>query len=95
LPFTTEDQEGVDFDDYEIIEYQGECITVMNTWDIFRKIEAAIQQDFDYITADRVSQPIPDSVNTIAPENIFIESGAKLEFVTLCIYRSYLYRQGC
>jgi hypothetical protein len=23
------------FDDYEIIEYQGECITVMNTWDIF------------------------------------------------------------
>jgi hypothetical protein len=49
----------------------------MNTWDIFfRKIEA-IQQDFDYITADRVSQPIPDSVNTIAPENIFIESGLK------------------
>jgi hypothetical protein len=37
LPFTTEDQEGVDFDDYEIIEYQGECITVMNTWDIFEK----------------------------------------------------------
>jgi hypothetical protein len=24
----------------------------MNTWDIFRKIEA-IQQDFDYLTADR------------------------------------------
>jgi hypothetical protein len=27
--YTTEDQEGVDFDDYEWIEYQGECITVM------------------------------------------------------------------
>jgi hypothetical protein len=40
----------------------------MNTWDIFRK-KQAIQQDFDL--TDRVSQPIPDSVNTIAPENIF------------------------
>jgi ABC-type ATPase with predicted acetyltransferase domain len=60
--YTTEDQEGVDFDDYEIIEYQGECITVMNTWDIFSKNSEAIQQDFDYITADRVSQPIPASV---------------------------------
>jgi UDP-N-acetylglucosamine diphosphorylase/glucosamine-1-phosphate N-acetyltransferase len=81
--YTTEDQEGVDFDDYEIIEYNGECITVMNTWDIFSKNADAIQQDFDYLTADRVSQPIPSSVNVIAPENIFIEAGAKLEFVTL------------
>lgn len=81
--YTTEDQEGVDFDDYEIIEYQGECITVMNTWDIFSKNSDAIQQDFDYLTADSVSQPIPASVNTIAPENIFIAVGAKLEFVTL------------
>jgi hypothetical protein len=40
VAFYTEDQEGVDFDDYEIIEYQGECITVMNTWDIFRKMRS-------------------------------------------------------
>jgi hypothetical protein len=32
-----------DFDDYEIIEYQGECIT-MNTWDIFSKNGDAIQR---------------------------------------------------
>jgi UDP-N-acetylglucosamine diphosphorylase/glucosamine-1-phosphate N-acetyltransferase len=35
------------------------------------------------LTEDRFSQPIPKSVNVIAPENIFIEEGAKLEFVTL------------
>ncbi|MDG2433273.1 putative sugar nucleotidyl transferase, partial [Flavobacterium sp.] len=81
--YTTEDQEGVDFDDYQILEYEGEAITVMNTWDIFSKNAEAIQQDFDFITADRVSQSIPASVNVIAPENIFIEAGAKLEFVTL------------
>lgn len=89
--YTTEDQEGVDFDDYEIIEYEGECITVMNTWDIFSKNSEAIQQDFDFITADRVSQPIPASVNVIAPENIFIESGAKLEFVTLNASTGFIY----
>jgi UDP-N-acetylglucosamine diphosphorylase/glucosamine-1-phosphate N-acetyltransferase len=81
--FSNEEQEEVDFDDYEIIEYIGDCITVMNTWDIFSKNDAAIRQDFEYITEDRQSQPIPKSVNVIAPENIFIEEGAKLEFVTL------------
>ena len=81
--FSNEEQEEVDFDDYEIIEYTGDCITVMNTWDIFSKNDAAIRQDFEYITEDRQSQPIPKSVNVIAPENIFIEEGAKLEFVTL------------
>lgn len=81
--FTTENQEEVDFDSYEIIQYNGDCLTVEHTWDIFSKNDAAIREDFIYLTEDRKSQPIPKSVNTIAPENIFIEEGAKLEFVTL------------
>ncbi|MEZ0128954.1 putative sugar nucleotidyl transferase [Flavobacterium sp. LBUM151] len=81
--FTTENQEEVDFDSYEIIQYNEDCLTVEHTWDIFSKNDAAIRADFDYLTEDRKSQPIPKSVNVIAPENIFIEEGAKLEFVTL------------
>ena len=81
--FTTENQEEVDFDSYEIIPYNDDCLTVENTWDIFSKNDAAIRADFAYLTEDRKSQPIPKSVNVIAPENIFIEEGAKLEFVTL------------
>jgi UDP-N-acetylglucosamine diphosphorylase/glucosamine-1-phosphate N-acetyltransferase len=81
--YTSENQEEVDFDTYESIEFEGECIRVENTWDIFSKNDAAIREDFDLLTADRKSQPIPKSVNTIAKENIFIEEGAKLEFVTL------------
>ena len=81
--YTTEEQEEVDFDSYEIIEYQDDCLTVQNTWDIFSKNDAAIREDFEILTEDRRSQPIPKSVNVIAPENIFIEEGAKLEFVTL------------
>ncbi|QZK90978.1 GlmU family protein [Flavobacterium sp. CHNK8] len=81
--YTTEEQEEVDFDTYEILEYTDDCLTVHNPWDIFAKNDAAIREDFEFLTEDRQSQPIPKSVNVIAPENIFIEEGAKLEFVTL------------
>jgi UDP-N-acetylglucosamine diphosphorylase/glucosamine-1-phosphate N-acetyltransferase len=81
--FTSDTQDEVDFDTYEIMEHQDEVITVAHTWDIFSKNDAAIRADFELLTADRKSQAIPKSVNVIAPENIFIEEGAKLEFVTL------------
>ncbi|MBC7439611.1 MAG: GlmU family protein [Flavobacterium sp.] len=81
--FTEETQEEVDFDTYEIIEFQEDCITIQHTWDIFAKNDVAIREDFELLTEDRISQPISKSVNVIAPENIFIEEGAKLEFVTL------------
>ena len=81
--FTQESQEEVDFDTYEIIEFNDEVLTVENTWDIFQKNDIAIREDFELLTEDRRSQPIPKSVNVISPENIFIEEGAKLEFVTL------------
>ena len=81
--YTNETQEEVDFDTYEIIEYSEDCLTLEHTWDIFAKNDAALREDYELITEGRTSQPIPKSVNVIAPENIFIEEGAKLEFVTL------------
>ena len=81
--YTNDTQEEVDFDSYEIIEFKEECIKIQHTWDIFAKNDAALREDFELITEDRKSQPIPKSVNVISPENIFIEEGAKLEFVTL------------
>ncbi|RTL11371.1 MAG: glucose-1-phosphate thymidylyltransferase [Flavobacteriaceae bacterium] len=84
IAFHTHDtQEDIDFDEYELIEYEGDVLRIENTWDIFTKNDAAIREDFELLTEDRFSQPIPKSVNVIAPENIFIEEGAKLEFVTL------------
>jgi UDP-N-acetylglucosamine diphosphorylase/glucosamine-1-phosphate N-acetyltransferase len=80
---TTENQEEVDFDTYEILDYDQDCLTVEHTWDIFSKNDAAIREDFELLTENRKSQPIPKSVNVIGHENIFIEEGAKLEFVTL------------
>lgn len=83
IAFYTKEGQEVDFETYEIIEFNDECIRIEHTWDIFQKNDAAIREDFDLLTEDRFSQPIPKSVNVIAPENIFIEEGAKLEFVTL------------
>ncbi|WP_348824399.1 GlmU family protein [Flavobacterium aestuarii] len=83
IAFYADDQQEVDFDTYEIFEYNEDCITIENTWDIFSKNDLAIREDFEFLTEDRKSQPIPASVNVIAPENVFIEEGAKLEFVTL------------
>ncbi|WP_306353893.1 GlmU family protein [Flavobacterium sp. '19STA2R22 D10 B1'] len=81
--YTQDTQEEVDFDTYEVIEYTEDCIRIEHTWDIFAKNDAALREDFELITEDRKSQPIPKSINVIGAENIFIEEGAKLEFVTL------------
>ena len=81
--FTEDSQDEVDFDTYDVIDYDQDCLIIENTWDIFEKNDLAIREDFDLITENRMSQPIPRSVNCINPENIFIEKGAKLEYVTL------------
>ena len=83
VAFFAKEGEEVDFDSFEVVEFTNECIKIENTWDIFQKNDVAIREDFELLTEDRYSEPIPKSVNVISPENIFIEEGAKLEFVTL------------
>lgn len=81
--FTKEAQEDIDFSTFEAIEFNDDIIRIEHTWDIFSKNGEAIQDDFNLITKDRKSKPIPSSNNVIDPENIFIEEGVILEFVTL------------
>lgn len=76
-------QEEVDFDEFEWIELEEELIQVQHKWDLFQKNDQALRADFQLLTEDAISEPIPPSVQVINPENIFIEEGAKLEFVTL------------
>ncbi|MCL9806171.1 GlmU family protein [Flavobacterium amniphilum] len=83
VAFYSKENQEVDFDTFEILEFSEECLRIEHTWDIFSKNDAALREDYELITEGRHSQTIPKSVNVIAPENIFIEEGAKLEFVTL------------
>jgi len=81
--FTTDEQEEVNFEDYELIELEEDCLQIEHTWDIFQKNDQAIRDDFELLTRDRKSQPIPATVNVLGAENIFIEKGSVLNFCTL------------
>ncbi len=81
--FAKEGEEVSDFSNFEAIEFEGDILKIENTWDIFSKNGDAIEEDFNLITNGRKSEPIPATVKTLNPENIFIEKGAKLNFVTL------------
>ncbi len=81
--YTTDEQEEVNFEDYKQIELEEDCIQIKNTWDIFSLNDVAIRSDFELITKDRKSEPIPDTVQCVGKEQIFIEEGAKLTFCTL------------
>ncbi|MBC3847138.1 GlmU family protein [Winogradskyella echinorum] len=81
--YAKEGEEVNDFSTFEAVEFEGDILTLEHTWDIFSKNGEAIAEDFNLITKERQSQPIPATVNTINPENIFIEKGAIVNFATL------------
>ncbi|NRR90534.1 GlmU family protein [Winogradskyella undariae] len=81
--FAKEGEEFSDFSNFDAIEFNGDILKIEHTWDIFSKNGEAIIEDFNLITKDRESEPIPATINTINPENIFIEKGATLNFATL------------
>jgi len=89
--YTSEEQEEVDFEMYDQIEFEQDVIQIQHTWELFSLNEKALQEDFDYLTEDRTSQKIPDSVHTINPENIFIEPGATVHFSSLNAEKGPIY----
>src|SRR3984885_6793751 len=52
-------------------------------WHIFQYNSLALSEDFALLTSGRSSQPIPADVHAIAPEHIFIEEGARLQYCSL------------
>jgi len=64
-------------------EYSDDLLVVKHTWEIFSLNHRAIALDFEVLTTDRVSQPIPEHVTVFGSEQIFIEEGARLYNCTL------------
>lgn len=81
--YTTSTQEEVDFEKYDQLNISSEVIQIKNTWDIFALNDKVIQLDFELLTSGRKSQPIPEGVQVLNKENIFIEEGAEVLFSTL------------
>lgn len=89
--YTTESQDEVDFKKYKQIEYTTAVFQIRNTWDLFSLNDKAIREDFELITKGRKSQPIPDGVQCLNKENIFIEKGAKITFSVLNASKGPIY----
>ena len=78
-----------EFDPANTADYFTQAIKIEHTlrirfpWEIMQINDAIIRSDFEIVTANRISQPIPDTVNTIGTNQIFIEEGAKLNYCIL------------
>lgn len=74
------------------VEYPGETVALKHVYDIFGYNGEIINQDFERITAGRVSQPV-DSSNIVIGDvsRIFIEEGATVLASTLNVKDGYIY----
>jgi UDP-N-acetylglucosamine diphosphorylase/glucosamine-1-phosphate N-acetyltransferase len=67
-----------DRDDLEMVEYHGTPIKLNFPWDIFTYNKEAIAHDFPIVTKGKVSAGFGKGTHVIAPENVFVEEGAKI-----------------
>lgn len=67
------------FSTLENTHYIGNPKFVNHIWDIFSMNDAAIRSDFELLTKGRRSEIISSSNQTMKPDQIFIEAGAKVE----------------
>jgi len=77
------DKPTLDLSSFETVSYDDKILQIKNTWDIFEKNDEILRQDFKILTANRDSMPIPETVQVLGKENIFLAEGAKMNFVTL------------
>ncbi|HMG83886.1 MAG TPA: putative sugar nucleotidyl transferase [Ferruginibacter sp.] len=66
-----------------MLQDETEVRVLQHAFDIVKNNDWALRKDFELITTGRQSQPISSTNKVIAPENIFIEEGAKVEYSIL------------
>ena len=60
-----------------------DCKILEHPWQIFEYNDWAIRQDFEMLTAGRISGEISSTNKIICPENIFVEAGATINYSIL------------
>ena len=60
------------------VAYSGDAFVLRNIWDIFSLNDRAIREDFQLITFNRTSAPLPGNIIVSGAENVFLEQGAKI-----------------
>ncbi len=71
------------FPDTDWISCDENLTLLSNSWDLFTFNAEQIQADYELITKDRQSEPVPSSCFVQGLNNIFIEKGAIITFASL------------
>lgn len=80
------------FDTFKRIETKANPIKINHSWDIFSHNARAIEEDFELITKDRISQPISDTNRVIGDKSrLFVEEGVDMECATLNVKTGVIY----
>lgn len=77
--------------DIDIDEYKDAIIKINHPWQIFQLNGVCIENDFKLLTENRESAPLSETNQVIAPENIFLEPGAIVEYATLNASKGPIY----
>jgi len=91
LAFYVKENEEVDFDNFEIIEYKEDIIQIKHNWDLFSNNGEALEDDFELMTKGRKSAPIPKTVQCINKERIFLEEDVNIDFAILNASKGPIY----
>lgn len=78
-----EGDEVEDFSGFETVEFGLNLMKIEHTWDLFRLNGEAISADYKVLTRNRKTQELSSTVNVFGDHEVFIEEGARLEYVTL------------
>jgi UDP-N-acetylglucosamine diphosphorylase/glucosamine-1-phosphate N-acetyltransferase len=65
-------------DDLDMIEYKGSPLKLNYPWDIFTYNGEAIRHDWPIVTGGKQSEGFGKGTHVVAPENVFVEEGAKI-----------------
>ncbi len=77
--------------DLEMIEYQGSPLKLNYPWDIFSHNHEAIRHDWPLVTAGKKSAGFGKGSHVIAPENVFVEEGARVSHAMINATDSLVY----
>lgn len=65
--------------DFEPVVYKEAIIALKNVWDIFVLNDYALRADFELLTHNKTSAPIPEGIRIIGdPKNLFLAESAKI-----------------
>src|SRR4030042_2443373 len=64
-------------------QVKSEFLCVSKLWHIFRSNGDELMSDFQLITTGRTTRPVSSTNKVINPGQVFVEDGARLEYVTI------------